>query len=170
MCIVIDINTFASVFNPISQKHNQFKPVLEWIVCGNGKIVYGGAKYKNELKKVTKYHRILRLLKDVSKVIEINEQSVNITQERVADCLSHPDFNDQHIIAIIIESGCKLICSEDKKAHPFFKQKDLYPKHIDCPKIYSNSSHTKLLCDKNIADICKPCIKLPKNVIQNIMI
>ncbi len=42
MCIVIDTNAFHAVFNPISQKHGDFRPVLEWIVHGRGKIVYGG--------------------------------------------------------------------------------------------------------------------------------
>jgi hypothetical protein len=41
--IVVDINTFASIFEPESNEHKEFKPVLDWatstkVAC----FVYGG--------------------------------------------------------------------------------------------------------------------------------
>jgi hypothetical protein len=51
MCIVIDTNTFSSVFNENSQKFKEFEPVNHWILKGNGFLIYGGRTYKNELKK-----------------------------------------------------------------------------------------------------------------------
>jgi hypothetical protein len=55
MCIIIDANTFAAIFDPINKGHIDFKPVYDWIVFGRGKIVYGGKKYKSEVKNVSKY-------------------------------------------------------------------------------------------------------------------
>ena len=44
MCIIVDTNCFAPVFDRKSEKHNQFAPVLEWIISGKGKLIYGGSK------------------------------------------------------------------------------------------------------------------------------
>ena len=170
MCIVIDANTFSTVFNPDSQKHGDFKPVLEWIVHGRGKIVYGGDKYKQELRNARKYHGLFSELSKVSKVIEVDCQRVNEIQEEVAGRVDHRDFDDPHLIAIIIVSGCKLICSDDSSAYPFLKRKDLYLNKVSRPKIYRRSTNRDLLCDNNIADICKPCSKLPKATIQKLML
>jgi hypothetical protein len=49
MCIIIDADTLGLVFNPETKEHKKFKPVLEWINNGKGKIVYGGTKYEKEL-------------------------------------------------------------------------------------------------------------------------
>ena len=169
MCIVIDTNTFSPVFIPNSQKHGDFRPVLEWIVYGKGKIVYGGDKYKQELRKAGKFLKFFIELSKVSKVIEIDCQQVNEMQQKVEHLVNHRDFDDAHLVAIIIVSGCKLVCSHDSSAYPFLQRKDLYPKNVTRPKIYRQSSNRNLLCDRNIADICKPCSKLPKAITQKLL-
>jgi predicted nucleic acid-binding protein len=169
MCIVIDTNTFASVFEVNSQKYKEFYPVLEWIVYGNGKIVYGGTKYMQELRKAFKYLKFFVELSKVSKVVELDKQKVDEKQKEISTLVNHRDFNDQHLIAIIIVSGCKLICSDDSRAYRFIKIKSLYPKHIQCPMIYRGASNKDLLCNKNIVDICTPIKRLHKTDIENLM-
>lgn len=170
MCIVIDTNTFACVFEVNSKRHGEYRPVLEWIVHGNGKVVYGGTKYKQELRNAKKYLRFFLELSKVSKVVELDCQQVDEKQQEIMTLVNHHDFNDQHLIAIIILSGCKLICSDDSSAYRFIKRKDLYPKHIQRPKIYSGLSNMNLLCDVNIADCCKPTSRLPKAVSQSLVV
>lgn len=34
MCVIVDTNCLASVFERKSEKHPQFAPVLEWIISG----------------------------------------------------------------------------------------------------------------------------------------
>jgi hypothetical protein len=60
MCIVIDVNTLASVFNPETEKHEEFSPVKRWIEGGKGFVIYGGTKYKAELQKTFRYLRLIR--------------------------------------------------------------------------------------------------------------
>ncbi len=67
MCIIIDTNAFAPVFDRTSQNHAEFKPVLDWIVSGKGKIVYGGTKYKLELGKAYKYLKLFAEFKKINK-------------------------------------------------------------------------------------------------------
>ena len=109
MCIVIDTCTFASVFDPNSRKHNDFRPVRRWIVSGNGKVVYGGTKYKQELRKTSKYLRIIAELSKASRVVAIPDESVDAKQREIEKAFNHRDFDDPHIVAIVIVSGCRLI-------------------------------------------------------------
>ena len=51
MPIIVDTNCFANVFSRNATRHNEFEPVLNWILRGKGKLIYGGTKYKTELKK-----------------------------------------------------------------------------------------------------------------------
>lgn len=162
MCIVIDTNSLASVFDQESQRHIEFRPVLDWIVYGHGKIVYGGTTYRRELARATKYFRLLIELKKASKIVEVDGTKVDETEQQLTRILSHSDFDDPHIVAIIIVSGCKLICSDDSRAYRFFRRTEFYPKHVQRPHIYSRELNKNLLHDKNIADCCRPLSKLPK--------
>jgi hypothetical protein len=164
MCIVIDANTFAPVFDTRNQRHDEFKPVHDWIFVGKGKIVYGGTKYKEELRRAARYLKIFIELQKARKVVEVNDQDVDAKQAELEELITHKDFDDPHLIAIVIVSGVKLICSDDARAYPFIKDNTLYPRNIDRPRIYSRSSNQDLLTDANIADICKPASKPPKGL------
>lgn len=156
MCIIIDTSAFASVFNPNSQNHNQFEPVLDWIVFGRGKIVYGGAKYLEELTRAQKYLRLFTELDRQGKIVHINDEEVDREQQRIEELIGDPDFDDPHLVAIVSVSRCNLICSEDRRAYPFLKDRQLYPKGCKPPKIYSSRKHKALLIDANIARVCMP--------------
>ena len=155
MCIIIDICALAPVFESDCAKHPEFKPVLDWVLHGNGKIIYGGEKYKKELPQ--KYRKIINELTKSRKAIEVDEDNVNKKTKEVQKIFRHRDFDDPHIIAITIVSGCRIICSDDDRAFPFFKMKQLYPNKFKRPKIYSGLSNKKLLNDKNITSSCKSC-------------
>jgi predicted nucleic acid-binding protein len=157
MCIIIDTSAFAPVFVTTSELHVEFEPVLKWITTGKGKVVYGGTKYKGELQRAKKYLRIFNNLKRSGRTVEIDDQKVDHEQQLLESTLAHRDFDDAHLVAIIRASGCKLMCCEDERAHEFIKDGTLYPnpQYASPPKIYRNSSHSSLLCDQNIANICK---------------
>jgi hypothetical protein len=154
MCIVIDTNTLSCVFNKESSVHSEFAPVQEWIVEDKGKLIYGGTRYRLELKKARRYRKLVIELKKAGKAIEVDSQEVDTRQQEIEGCLEHRDFNDSHIIAIVIVSRVRLICSCDRKAHPFFKMGVLYPKHFKRPKIYTAINCKDLLCDQNIVGVC----------------
>jgi predicted nucleic acid-binding protein len=155
MCIVIDTNSFASVFDAKSDDHPEFRPVLNWITNGKGKIVYGGTKYRDELRAAQRYLGVFGELARARKVVEIPDVDVDREQERIENLVLHRDFDDPHIVAIVSVSRCKLVCSRDKRAYRFIKDVSLYPKAGMRPKIYSDSNNSDLLCDHNIADCCK---------------
>lgn len=160
MCIVIDTNVLPSVFKVDSTNHAQFKPVKDWIIKGKGKVVFGGSKYLAEIKE--KYLVLFSELKKAGKAIYIPNDIVDKQEEIVNAMIVHPDFDDPHLVALLRVSKCKLICSLDKRAFPYFRHSQFFRLAADRPRIYSSITNASLLCDRHIADICKPCIQLTK--------
>lgn len=157
MCIIIDANTLGLVFNPETNGHEKFKPVLEWINNGRGMIVYGGTKYENELIKAGKL-KIIKLYKEVGKAVYICNKKVDDKQTEIENQVNDPSFDDPHLAAIVCVSKCKLICSKDKSAYHFLKNPAIYSNNVSPPKIYNEQSfmkHKELLNDSNIAECCK---------------
>lgn len=162
MCVIIDTNTFASVFNPEAQDHKEFQPVYDWIINKKGKIVFGGSKYKEELSKGYRYLKLFGHFSRARKTVEIDQAEVDKYQEILINKIQHRDFDDPHLVAIAYISKCRVICTNEKRAIPYLTLKNFYPNNSPRPKIYTQYSNKTLLCDRYYADICKPCIKLNK--------
>jgi len=157
MCIVIDLNRIPSVLNPDVSDHSEFEPILDWIDRRNARIVYGGTKYKAELQRMPKYLGVLSERKRAGQVYEVDDQNVDGVEQQIKGITQGTHFNDQAIVAIVIVSNCRFICSSDQEAHPFFKSKDLYPPHFKRPIIYSNRKHKAKLNHRHVAGKCGPC-------------
>lgn len=160
MCIVVDTNCMSSVFKTSTSDHAEFKPVKEWILDGKGKIVIGGSKY---LKEIRSYLPIIAELSKVNKVVKICSATIDQEHLNLDGKLKHKNYDDPHVIALLSISKCKVICSKDERAYPFFKQRELYiSKKV--PSIYHSSKQKHLLCDTNLIDKCLPCEKLKKEI------
>lgn len=155
MCLIIDTCSFADVFNSSTENHNIFKPVLLWVTKGKGKIIYGGTKYKNEMKLMPKYFSILVELSKQGRVVILDDVVVDRAENKVREIEPNPDFDDPHLVALVIVSRSRIVCTNDKRAHKFLKRRELYPKGVYKPRIYSNEKHTDLLSDENIIGVCK---------------
>jgi len=160
MCIVIDANTFSKVFNTKDSNHSEFESVLDWIENGKGKLVFGGTTYLNEIG--SRQRRILLEYKKQGKAVALNRSLVDSEEDAVKKLHTHGDFDDPHMVAIFRVSRCLLFCSGDKRANRFIKNQvknvDLYSGKAKPPKIYSNKKYgERMLCDRNIATICKAC-------------
>lgn len=145
MGIVIDINTIPPVFDCGNKMHKEFKPVYKWILRGKGKMVYGGMTYKNEIAKMVKFRRLILQLENANKVDFVSDNAVDTRERMLKSKLVNKNFNDAHIIAIVIISHCRLVCSVDKKSYVFLKDKSLYPKGFERPRIYRGKSNANLL-------------------------
>lgn len=164
MPIIIDTNCFSNVFSRNSAKHNEFKPVLEWLISGNGMIVYGGQKYKGELKKASKFLKIFRLFKESGKVLIGNDFDIDILQQEIDKKNNVPEFNDTHLLAISISTKCQIICSEDTTSIKFVTDKKYSPKGFRVPVYYTSFQNKNLLCDKYVHKSLKPLSKMPKKI------
>jgi hypothetical protein len=157
MCIVIDTNRIPSIFNPKVSDHREFKPVLKWMRSRKKGMVYGGTKYREELFRLRGYSSVLEEMGRAGLVHEIDDKMVDEVEKQLIGKTSHAKFNDHAIIAIVIVSRCKLLCSSDKKSFPFIKEKSLYPAGYEPPRIYSGFGNRKMLYQRDILEKCGPC-------------
>ncbi len=153
MPIVIDTNALASVFNGNCSEHDDYKPVANWIFEGDGCIVYGGSKYKKELKRANLYLGIINELRRIGKVKEIDHSMVDEHEKQLKTLVISSRFNDAHLIAIFRVSRCRLLCSNDRKGDKFIKDETLYLSGQKPPSIYRNKKHKRLLCKNNIVQL-----------------
>lgn len=141
------------VFDSSNTNHEEFKPVKEWLFEGKGKIIYGGTKY---IKENLKYSRLFGELRKIGKAIYISNNLVDDEEDQVSKTIEHVDFDDQHLVALLRVSKCKLICSLDSRAYPFFRHNSFFSPANKKPKIYSRTRNKTLLCDSNFCDLCLP--------------
>ncbi|WP_300456677.1 hypothetical protein [Desulfobacula sp.] len=157
MCIIIDTCSLSPVFEKLNSDHEEFVPVLEWIMIGKGKMIIGGSKYSQEIS--AKYRAIILQLDIAGKVVKLSKDEVDEIQKEIEEDASIrglKDFDDPHLIAIVIVSKCQLICTHDKRAFPFLTDKTLYPSHVKKPKLYTGVRNSNLLNDRLIVKICRP--------------
>lgn len=163
MCIIIDTSTFGFVFDQKNKRHQDFASVLEWILYDKGKIVYGGSKYLKELKGAVAYLRLFTLFQQCHKIIQIDTDDVDKKENEYTQLINNCKFDDQHIVAIVSVSGCRIVCTDDKRAMPFIKKSTFYQKGRT-PKIYSSLKNKCLLCDKNIPKQYRNGKKVPDDI------
>lgn len=145
MCIVIDINALAMVFNEANARHSDFAPVKYWIESSNGFLVFGGTKYKSELKKTVRYLRLVRQLRDGGRAVSIKDSAVDQIEAEVSKKIDGTDCDDPHVIALLAASRCNLLCSCDSRSFPFIKDRSLYPKGSPRVSIYTSTKNRALL-------------------------
>lgn len=126
--MVIDTNVLPKMFNRKNTDYCKYNKFREWIYGPKGHIKYGGSKYLMELKRLVKIVRLINEFGRSGKAKCLPRTEVDAEQIRIEGLCNQKRFNDAHILAIAIVGRCKCICSEDKSAHQFFKDRDnLYP-------------------------------------------
>ena len=155
MCLVVDTNCIALVFNKANSEHPKFAPILKWLFQGNGRMIYGGKKYKSELAQMHRYGGILAELRRKGRLVEMPGSDVDAAAVKLKKKIPSKNFNDEHIVALVILSRCCIVCSNDRASYQFLQRRDLYPKGMKPPKIYNQSRHHKLCCDRHVVDVCR---------------
>lgn len=151
MCLIIDACVIPKVFG---RKDFDFLPVINWIIDGPGKMIVGGSKYNEELSKLRRYTRFIAELSRMRKIVVIERSLVDATEERIRAIEPNRGFDDSHIVALVEESGCKVVCSDDCRADKYLKDRRFYIKSKR-PLIYRSAKHKGLLCRDNIIPICR---------------
>jgi hypothetical protein len=156
VCLIIDANCFGSVLNPKAKNHEAFKPVHKWILSGKGgRMIMGGTKYRAEVKLNVKSFPVLIELKRKNRIVSIPDDKVDRKEEEIKNMTKGIAlFNDQHIVALLVVSGCCVVCTKDKESDRYIKDKRFYPKGM-VPKIYRSAGSAKLCCEQNVAPVCR---------------
>lgn len=168
MCIVIDTNTLSHVFNKKDEFHKNYKIVFDWIDNGNGRLVYGGDYYINELARASRYFELIVQYKKANKAVNIDEEKPDFANRERARIISitrskeYKTFNDSHIIAVVIVARCRIVCTTDGPLSRFVKDRSLYPNKFKIPEVFNNKSKNKKallnqFCNKDKK--CTACIR-----------
>lgn len=158
MCLVIDTCYLGEVFEPRSKEHSKFVPVLKWISQGNGRMIYGGTKYNSELKNVTKVLNALAELSRQRRVVHLPKAIVDPIARALKRRFPEPEFNDEHIVALVIASRCQVVCTDDNVAISYLKRNDVFHGYpgVGRPKIFrGHGSHARLCCDDHVVEACR---------------
>ena len=152
MCLVIDANCFGLVFG----KNLKFAPVWSWIYEGRGRMIYGGTKYNKELAA----WGMLPLLKELSggrRIVHIPNATVDAIAKALKLKFPEDIFDDEHIVALVIASRCRVVCTNDNPAIQYLKRLDVFADSgVERPKIFrGHRSHIDLCCNENIVAACR---------------
>jgi len=132
MCTVIDADTFSYF--------------CDWIETSSCKIVYGGTHYENHLESHRRFRGHLAEQEHKGKTKHLNDDEVDHVTDVLKENYIRADFNDHHIVALVLISRCKLVCSVDNGLRNL----------ID--SCYSSSGHTTIRCQLQIRNLRKPSI------------
>jgi len=156
MCVIVDMCCIPHVFDTKSTSHDDFSPLLGWINSANGRLLVGGTKYNSELRKMTKYFSIFLNYQRQGKLVRLDDNSVDAFAAIAKRKEPSKQFNDEHLVAMVAVSGCRVVCTNDAEAMPFIRRRSLYE---SCPhrppKIYNKKSHKHLCCKDHIAACCR---------------
>jgi hypothetical protein len=152
--VILDVNSLPAIFDRSNAKHSEFKPVYDSIMTGLGIVVFGGATYLTELKAMPRYLVLLAQLEKKRKVLKVNDAAVDVEEKRVAALCTDVDFDDPHLVAIVIVGRCRLVCTCDRRAVPYLKMAAFYPLPRDRPKVYSGARNAGLLNDRRLVQKC----------------
>lgn len=144
MCALIDANVLSKVFNINDVEHKPFRAIALWVTEGNGCIVYGGSEYAKQLG-TGKYLRLFTELRIAQRAFPVDGGAVDAREKFLKKKVTDKAFDDAHLLAIIAVSKCCLLCTGDIRLRPYFRRKDLYPKGVRIPKLYTKS-HGKEFC------------------------
>jgi predicted nucleic acid-binding protein len=155
MCFVLDINAFHIVFDPAHASHDEFEPLLAWLMDPKKRtsLVFGGEKYRSELAKQRKYLGILSELSRSGKVSQVDDKEVNNQASSLIMRVNSKNFDDAHIVAIFAVSGCRLFASLDKRADRYIKDRTLLPRGQKPPAIYRSKKHARLLTANRVVSL-----------------
>lgn len=138
MCVIVDANQSSLVFG--STVADDYKPVRKWIESGRGRLVYGGHKFKQELKAVTAAALTVQNWRQRGLAIEISEVALAAEVAVVVNLGTRSD--DPHVIALVRVSGARTVLTKDGPLTTDLTN----PTLVNTPqaKVYRTAEHTHL--------------------------
>lgn len=157
MCLVIDTDCLSRVFDKTNRQHKGFAPVLDWISTGRGRMIYGGTKYNDELRRAAKFVPVVAELERKGRTVHMEDARVDGLAAAAKAAVPDAEFNDEHLVALVIASRCCVVCTKDNAAMAYLKRPELFRHEgVSRPKIYNgHRSHQRLCCDDHIVESCR---------------
>jgi hypothetical protein len=147
--------------------YSDFQPVRDWIENNNCKIIYGGTDYKNHLNNHKRFLGHLTEQDRKGKTKHLNDDEVDRVTDTLKGNYTRADFDDHHIVAIVLISRCKIVCSLDIGLKNLIDEcygsgrttikRQLRIGDLRKPKIYRGRGSASTLRRRTSSDNCGPC-------------
>ena len=147
--MIVDANRFDRFFS-----ENDFEVARRWIHEGPGRLVIGGTKYHAELAARPPILNLVLQLDKARRVTKANDEAVDRKTNELIGA-GKIKSNDQHIVALVIVSGCQIVCTDDKKLRGDIRSGFRKKFGLRRPRLYDGSRHNNLICDANIVAACR---------------
>ena len=136
MCVILDANTFGKFRNPNDE---DMASVWRWLNNRNGKIVYSNTKkFEDEWERGGTSH----LRDQMMRAGQLKLVSEGV-QEKADELKDEIASNDEHIIALAIVSGVKVLVSYREGDRDLFV--DFKNRSLVRGKVYTRKSHAHML-------------------------
>ena len=136
MCVILDANTFGKFRNPNDE---DMASVWRWLNNRNGKIVYSNTKkFEDEWERGGMSH----LRDQMMRAGQLKLVSEGV-QEKADELKDEIASNDEHIIALAIVSGVKVLVSYREGDRDLFV--DFKNRSLVRGRVYTRKSHAHML-------------------------
>jgi hypothetical protein len=123
-------------------------------MTGRGKIIFGGSKFKKEIRG-SRFLKILTEFEKLHKLVSVPDGQVDKLGRELKEKVPDRKFNDEHIVALVSLTRCCVVCTDDDEAVPYLKMRELYPQGMKRPKIYRTARHAPLCCNEHVVAACR---------------
>ena len=140
MCVILDANTFHKFKNLADE---DMEPVWKWLDSKNGKIVYSNTeKFVDEWERGGMSH----LRDQMMRAGQLKLVSEGV-QEKADELEGEIASNDEHIIALAIVSGVKVLVSYREGDSDLFT--DFKNRQLVGGKVYTRKAHARRMLTKD---------------------
>ena len=140
MCVILDTNTFGKFKNPDDE---DMEPVWRWLDNRNGKIVYANTKkFEDEWERGGMSH----LRDQMMRAGQLKLVSEGV-QEKSDELRGEITSNDEHIIALALIAGVKVLISYREGDRDLFD--DFKDRNLVGGKVYTRKAHAQRMLKKD---------------------
>ena len=141
MCVIVDTNTFHKFKNPDDE---DMEPVWTWLEKRDGKIAYSDIEKLEEEWDNGGMQNLRNRLRQRGKLKIASPQDV---QEKANELKDEIASNDEHIIALAIVSGVKVLVSYREGDSDLFT--DFKNRQLVGGKVYTRKAHARRMLTKD---------------------
>lgn len=143
--LLLDVNAISCSLDEGNADHARFAPVREFLIDRFGRFAVGGTKYLQELGRLTRYLALIDELEKRGQVHRVSSDLVDKEESRISDLEDSADFDDPHIIALVIVARVSVVATADTRSDRFIVSAKFYPSKFRRPRIYHDARHKSLL-------------------------
>ena len=141
MCIIVDTNTFHKFKNPDDE---DMEPVWTWLEKRDGKIAYADIEKLEEEWDNGGMQNLRNRLRQRGKLKIVSPQDV---QEKANELKGEIASNDEHIIALALIAGVKILVSYRAGDRDLFD--DFRDKNLVGGRVYTRKAHAQRMLRKD---------------------